>query len=108
MNCAHCHNPNGVQGISSQLFLNHDNTDLFHLGQCKQPGSAGAGTGGFNYDIVPQYSGISILHFRMQTTEPGAIMPLVGRSLEHKRGVELITAWIDAMPATTPPKCGLP
>ncbi|MFT3928607.1 MAG: SO2930 family diheme c-type cytochrome [Myxococcales bacterium] len=103
INCAHCHNPNGVQGETSQLFLNHDNTSLFNLGVCKQPGSAGSGTGGHKYDIVPQNSDLSILKFRIHTTDPGAMMPLLGRSLEHRRGVELITAWIDAMPAATPP-----
>lgn len=106
-NCAHCHNPNGVQGISSQLFLNHDNTDLQRLGVCKQPGSAGAGTGGFKYDIVPGNSAQSVLYFRVHTTEPGAMMPLLGRSLEHRRGSELVQAWIDAMPPSDPPNCGL-
>jgi uncharacterized repeat protein (TIGR03806 family) len=107
-NCAHCHNPSGVQGISSQLFLNHDNTDPFHLGICKQPGSAGLGTGGFKYDIVPGNPDASVLSFRITTTAPGAIMPLLGRSLVHARGTELIRAWIEAMPATDPPQCGLP
>ena len=43
INCAYCHNPSGVNGISSQLFLNHDNEDAFNLGVCKKPGSAGEG-----------------------------------------------------------------
>ncbi len=107
-NCAHCHNPSGVQGMTSQLFLNHDNTDVFHLGVCKQPGSAGLGTGGFKYDIVPGNADVSVLAFRITTTSPGAIMPLIGRSLVHTRGTELIRAWINAMPATDPPACGLP
>jgi N-acetylneuraminate synthase len=46
--------------MTSQLFLNHDNTDVFHLGVCKQPGSAGLGTGGFKYDIVPGNADVSI------------------------------------------------
>jgi hypothetical protein len=107
-NCAHCHSPTGVQGITSQLFLNHDNTDVFHLGECKQPGSAGAGTGGLKYDIVPGSPDESILQFRITTTDKGAMMPLLGRSLVHTRGTELIRAWIAAMPATDPPRCGLP
>lgn len=53
INCAHCHSPGGVQGITSQMFLNHDNADAFRLGVCKRPGSAGAGTGGLTFDIVP-------------------------------------------------------
>jgi uncharacterized repeat protein (TIGR03806 family) len=99
INCSHCHAPDGVQGITSQLFLNHTNTDTFRLGYCKRPGSAGAGTGGFEFDIVPGSPDTSILYFRVQTDLVGAMMPLLGRSLVHGRGAELIHAWIAAMPA---------
>ena len=88
-----------MQGITSQLFLNHDNEDRFHLGVCKRPGSAGAGTGGFVFDIVPGDAATSILYFRTSTDQVGAMMPLLGRSLIHRRGIELLQAWIAAMPA---------
>lgn len=101
VNCAHCHNPSGVQGQTSQLFLNRENTDRFRLGVCKRPGSAGSGTGGLTYDLVPGSPEESILLFRMETEEVGAMMPLLGRSVRHDEGVELIRAWIAAMPAET-------
>lgn len=97
INCAHCHNPAGVNGISSQLFLNHDNENDFNLGICKAPGSAGEGTGGFSYDIVPGNPDESILVYRMVTDELGAIMPLLGRSLVHEEGVALVSEWIRRM-----------
>lgn len=97
VNCAHCHNPSGVQGQTSQLFLNYDNEDLFRLGFCKRPGSAGAGTGGLTFDIVPGDPDESILLFRVETEEVGAMMPLLGRSVTHARGAELLRAWIAAM-----------
>ncbi len=100
-NCASCHNPNGVSGITSQLFLNYDNEDAFHLGVCKHPGSAGLGSGGREYDIVPGYPDESILLYRLETEEVGAMMPLLGRSLTHHDGAALIRAWIAAMPAET-------
>jgi uncharacterized repeat protein (TIGR03806 family) len=99
INCAHCHNPNGVNGMTSQLFLDHGNADAFHLGVCKRPGSAGTGTGGFTFDIVPGDPDTSVLYFRTHTTMAGAMMPLLGRSLLHARGAELLHAWIAAMPA---------
>lgn len=106
INCAHCHSPVGVQGITSQLFLNHDNNKAFNLGVCKRPGSAGNGTGGFDYDIVPSDPETSILHFRMDTVTAGQMMPLLGRSLKHTEGVELIHAWIAQMDVNEncPPK----
>jgi len=97
INCAHCHNPAGVNGVSSQLFLNHDNDDPFTLGVCKTPGSAGEGTGGFTYDIVPGNPEESILVYRMATQELGAMMPLLGRSLAHEAGVELVSEWVRRM-----------
>lgn len=97
INCAHCHSPVGVQGVSSQLFLNHDNTDVARLGVCKQPGSSGKGTGGHTYDIVPGLPEESILHFRIDTVDPGSMMPLIARSLRHDEGVDLIHMWIEDM-----------
>jgi uncharacterized repeat protein (TIGR03806 family) len=99
INCAHCHNPRGVNGMTTQLFLDHANADPFHLGVCKRPGSAGTGTGGFTFDIVPGGPDTSILYFRTHTTLVGAMMPLLGRSVTHTRGAELLHAWIAAMPA---------
>ena len=100
INCAHCHNPSGTEGVSSQLFLHRGETDPFHLGVCKRPGSAGAGTGGLTFDIVPGDHSQSILWFRMQTEETGAMMPDIGRSVAHDAGVDLIAAWIDRMDGT--------
>lgn len=100
VNCAHCHNPNGVQGVTSQLFLHYENTDEFRLGVCKRPGSAGSGTGGFTFDIVPGNPDESILVFRVETEEVGAMMPLLGRSLQHRHGAELLRAWVAEMPVT--------
>jgi hypothetical protein len=97
VNCGHCHNPRGVNGITSQLFLNWDNTDQFRLGKCKRPGSASHGTGGLTYDIVPGDHSRSILWYRMHTDDPGAMMPQLGRALVDREAVALIAAWIDGM-----------
>ena len=99
INCAHCHNPDHIQGITSNLWLNYDNTDPFTLGVCKTPGSAGGGTGGFTYDIVPGNPDESILVYRVETDEVGAMMPLLGRSLVHARGGALLREWVAQMPA---------
>ncbi len=99
VNCGHCHNPRAIHGITSQLFLNWDNEEEFNLGICKRPGSAGVGTGGFAHDIVPGDPDTSILVFRVETTEVGAMMPLIGRSLRHDRGAALLREWVARMPA---------
>ena len=98
INCAYCHNPRGVNGISSQLFLNWDNEDEFNLGFCKKPGSAGKGGEDREFDIVPGDAEASILVYRSETLDLGSMMPLIGRSLAHDDGIELLRAWIDGLP----------
>ena len=97
INCAHCHNPRASEGVSSQLFLDRGTTDPFDLGVCKRPGSAGGGTGGLTYDIVPGDHTQSILWYRMETEVLGEMMPDLGRSVRHVDGVALVAAWIDGL-----------
>lgn len=105
INCSYCHNPRGVNGISSQLFLNWDNEDVFHLGFCKKPGSAGKGGENREYDIVPGDAEASILVYRTETLDLGSMMPLIGRSLKDDAGTQLLRAWIDGLP---PDDCSAP
>ncbi len=97
INCAHCHNPAGSEGVASQLFLNWDNEVPFNYGVCKSPGSAGNGSGGLTYDIVPGDPERSILHYRLQTEEIGSMMPDIGRAIAHDEGTELVARWIEGL-----------
>ena len=65
-----------------------------HLGICKPPVAAGRGTGDHMFDIVPGQPDASILPYRMASSEPGVMMPEIGRSTVHREGVALIRAWI--------------
>jgi uncharacterized repeat protein (TIGR03806 family) len=94
INCAHCHQETAAGGINSKLILSYDESILSNMGLCKTPGSAGKGGGGLRYDIVPGNPEESILLYRMETQDPGAMMPQIGRALVHKEGVELIRNWI--------------
>lgn len=99
INCAHCHNPQAVQGVTSQLYLNVDNSDEFRLGYCKEPGSAGSGAGGRRYDIVPGHPDDSIVTYRIESERAGEMMPLLGRSLADTFGTRVIRAWIQSLPS---------
>jgi uncharacterized repeat protein (TIGR03806 family) len=92
-NCGHCHSPKGAADTSG-LWLDASTTSTRALGICKPPIAAGQGTGGRTYSIVPGAPGDSILLFRMETDDPGARMPELGRSLVHREGVGLIREWI--------------
>jgi len=93
INCGHCHNPKGAANTTA-LTLDVTAGDDRHLGICKPPVAAGRGTGDHMFDIVPGQPDASILPYRMASSEPGVMMPEIGRSTVHREGVALIRAWI--------------
>jgi len=96
INCGHCHREEG-QANTSGLHLMADEADPFRLGIMKKPVAAGKGTGGRLFNIVPGKPDESILVYRMESTDPGEMMPEVGRKLVHKEGVELVREWISKL-----------
>lgn len=95
-NCAHCHNPVGpadTSGLDLTLTANVGP----EMGRCKPPIAAGSGTGGYKFSIVPGEPDASILTYRLASTDPGSMMPELGRGLAHAEGVALIRAWIAEM-----------
>ena len=96
INCAHCHNPVGPADTSG-LDLTATAEHGLATGLCKLPIAAGSGTGGRAFSIVPGAPDASILVHRMETTDPAAMMPELGRALAHDEGVALIRRWVAAM-----------
>ncbi len=96
INCAHCHNPAG-QAQTSGLFLDWKTKDKTAYGFMKTPVAAGRGSGGRQYDIVPGRPDQSILYYRMASTDPGVMMPEMGRKLNHTEGLKLIEEWIKSL-----------
>lgn len=96
INCAHCHYKDGSANTSGLHLVADAKLDM-SLGIYKATVSAGAGTGGHTYSIVPGHPEKSIMVYRMNSTNPGAMMPELGRSQVHKEGVELISEWIKNM-----------
>lgn len=101
INCGICHGEYGPAYISG-LYLHTETTDPDHLGICKSPVSAGSGSGGHKYDIVPGRPDKSILVYRMETLNPGEMMPELGRTMVHVEGVELIKEWIASLEGGCP------
>jgi uncharacterized repeat protein (TIGR03806 family) len=99
INCGHCHNPHGAANTTG-LSLIHGTPEDHRLGICKPPTAAGQGTGDHFFDIVPGKPDDSIVPYRLSSTEPGTMMPEIGRSTVHREGVALIKAWIAALPGS--------
>ncbi len=95
-NCGHCHNPLGPANTSG-MFLDSHTTNPNELGVNKVPIAAGKGSGGRAYGIVPGDPDASILVHRMESLDPGVMMPELGRKMRHDEGINLIKQWITAM-----------
>ncbi len=92
-NCGHCHSRQG-SASNSGLFLDWDEKDRVALGIGKRPVAAGRGSGGREVAIHPGHPDRSILLFRIESTEPGVMMPELGRTLPDAQGMALIRQWI--------------
>jgi uncharacterized repeat protein (TIGR03806 family) len=97
VNCAHCHRADGPAG-NSGLFLGWTEDDPVKLGIGKRPVAAGRGSGDRAFDIAPGKPDESILMLRVESTEPGVMMPELGRTLAHPEAAALLRAWIARLP----------
>jgi uncharacterized repeat protein (TIGR03806 family) len=100
-NCSYCHNGQG-EARTTGLSLLYDVTTPADFGVCKAPVAAGMAGAHEQFDIVPGEPDQSILVHRVTSTEPGVVMPELGRSLEHKEGVSLLREWVQGLPGTCP------
>lgn len=101
INCGHCHNPAGSANTSGLSLVADTPVDI-SLGVFKAPVSAGGGTGGRSYSIVPGEPEESIMVYRMASTDPAEMMPELGRGLVHEEGLALIRDWIATLEAPPP------
>lgn len=93
INCAHCHRLGGPAQTSG-LNLSIHEADPLAFGILKTPVAAGRGSGNKKFDIVPGKPEESILLYRIESVDPGEMMPEVGRKTAHKEGIELVKEWI--------------
>ncbi len=96
VNCGHCHSRTGFAS-NSGLYLQHDEPVPAHQGINKRPVAAGRGSGGRAFAIAPGQPEASILVHRMESNEPGVMMPQFGRTVAHAEGVALVRAYVAAM-----------
>ena len=96
VNCAHCHNPEGPAHTSG-LDLRWSNNDPIQWGVFKRPVAAGRGSAGFDFSIEPGHPERSFLLHRMQSADPGVMMPELGRQLVDERAIALMREWIAGM-----------
>jgi uncharacterized repeat protein (TIGR03806 family) len=95
-NCGHCHNARGIAS-NTGLFLNLEEARPAKIGLNKRPVAAGKGSGDLEIDLVPGHPDASIIAYRMASTDPGVMMPELGRSLVHDEGLAVVRDYIAKM-----------
>jgi len=96
INCGHCHIPGGSADTTG-LYLNFTEQNKEKLGVYKKPVAAGRASGNLKYSIVPGHPERSIMIYRMDSLDPGIMMPESGRALADESGIKLITEWINKL-----------
>ncbi len=100
MNCAHCHADERHCNYRPMRFAFDESEDLVNLGVCVPPDDP----------IAPEFTEIvargnparSMLHYRLTSTDETVRMPLLGRTIAHDEGADMIRAWIASLPGTCP------
>jgi uncharacterized repeat protein (TIGR03806 family) len=98
MNCAHCHRVGGHCDYVPQRF-NFSNTDTYTLGICLPPLFQVPDN---PYVIHAGDADHSELIYRLNTNEGSEMMPIIGRTLIHDEGVQLVKDWINSMNTSCP------
>ena len=83
----------------SGLDLTFTQEDPGKYGVFKAPVAAGRGSGGYRFGIEPGHPEASILMHRVESIEPGVMMPPLPRRVPHDEGIALLTEWIAQMQA---------
>lgn len=96
VNCAHCHRAEGPAS-NSGLWLTFGESEPVKYGVMKRPAAAGRGAGDREFDILPGEPDRSILTYRVGSTEPGVMMPELGRHIADPAAVQLLSDWIKSL-----------
>lgn len=94
INCAHCHSENSYCEYRSMRFGFQDNDDPENLGVCVEPETQFIPNSNI---IKPNNIDLSILYYRINTTDESFRMPLFGRTMKHEEGVRLVEEWIASL-----------
>ena len=98
INCAHCHTDNSHCSYRPIRFSFHQTEDPENIGICVVPDENIDPS--ISHVIAPGRPERSGMLFRMQSDDEAIRMPLIGRSIIHQEGMQLISDWIDSLDTT--------
>lgn len=100
ISCAHCHQEGSHCAYRPLRLAFSETENLQNMGICVLPDEPLSDT--LKYIITPGKPDRSILYFRLKTSEESFRMPLLGRSLPHSEGLELLKDYISSLPPCAP------
>ena len=95
INCAHCHSEESHCAYRPIRFNFDATSNPTNFGACVVPDD--------NFDsqlthiVEPRDTRKSVLFYRLNETEESIRMPLLGRTLRHIEGLQLVEAWINSL-----------
>ena len=95
INCAHCHAEQSYCEYRPMRFAFNTNDDLTNMGVCVEPDT----NIGNEYPFIMNAgdADASVVIFRISSTQEQFRMPLLGRTLQHTEGVELVREWMNSL-----------
>lgn len=95
INCAHCHSDNRHCNYRPIRFAFNESSNLTNLGVCVE--AQEIFDPALTYIVNAGNSERSILSVRLNSVAQELRMPLLGRSVKHEEGIELIETWINSL-----------
>lgn len=94
INCAHCHSDSGHCNYRPMRFEFHLTENPENIGVCVDPDTQFIPNSKI---VAPNDIDLSILYYRISTTDETFRMPLLGRTINHREGIDLIEQWINSL-----------
>lgn len=93
INCAHCHSEGKHCDYRPMRLAYSETADPINLGLCVEPQEFINSS--LAYIIKPSDKDRSMMYYRLGSTLPSERMPLLGRTVVHQEGLELLEEWIN-------------
>jgi len=93
INCAHCHNEGSHCDYRPIRLAFSETADPLNMGLCVEPDEIINST--LINIITPANKDRSVMHYRLMSTDENVRMPLIGRTIVHEEGVQLLEDWIN-------------
>ena len=101
-NCGHCHGDGAHCSYRSIRLTFEENDKDKNLGICVPYDEFIPGQNDLEYILTAGDADRSMLVYRMLSNDVSVQMPLIGKSIVHKEGVELMTEYINSLPEICP------